>query len=159
VTRQPSSHAGERGPSTRPLAPRPATGPLGRDDGLAPQLGQAAVEVVALLPLVLVVALVVMQVLAAGLAWELAGHAAEAGAVAILQERDPRAAVHAALPGWSRRRAEVHVHQRRVRVTLQPPALIGRLAKLLAASAESSAGPVRAAATSRGATGAAGRPA
>lgn len=47
--------------------------------------GQASVELVALLPLVVAVALALLQALAAGRASELAGHAAHAGAVAIAQ--------------------------------------------------------------------------
>ena len=47
--------------------------------------GQATVEVVALLPLVVVAALAIAALLAAGQARELAGHAATAGAMAMLQ--------------------------------------------------------------------------
>src|SRR4029077_11894148 len=42
--------------------------------------GQGAVELVALLPLVVAVALAILQALAAGVAVELAGHAAQSGA-------------------------------------------------------------------------------
>ena len=55
--------------------------------------GQSSVEIVALLPLLALVALTVLQLLAAGAASELADHAAEAGAVALLQQRDPAQAV------------------------------------------------------------------
>ena len=54
--------------------------------------GQASVELVAVLPLAVVVALAAGQAVAAGAAAELAGHAAEAGAVALLQDGDPRRA-------------------------------------------------------------------
>ncbi len=47
--------------------------------------GQATVELVAMLPLMAGIAVLVLQLLAAGAARELAGHAAEAGAVAMLQ--------------------------------------------------------------------------
>ena len=46
--------------------------------------GQSTVEVVGMLPLLAIVAFAALQILAAGLAAELADHAAEAGAVAIL---------------------------------------------------------------------------
>jgi uncharacterized protein (UPF0333 family) len=62
--------------------------------------GQASVELAALLPLVLLVALVVAQLLAAGRCRELAGQAAAAGAAAVLQDEDPAVAARRALPGW-----------------------------------------------------------
>ena len=71
--------------------------------------GQAAVELVALLPLVVAVALAILQALAAGVAVELAGHAAHSGAVALAEGRDGAAAARAALPGWARSRMRVEV--------------------------------------------------
>jgi hypothetical protein len=103
--------------------------------------GQSSVEMVALLPLVLLVALVAAQALAAGRCRELAGHAAGAGASALLQGADARSAARDALPGWSRARLEVAVSGRRVRVVLRPPGLVPGLGKALAASAEADAGP------------------
>ena len=103
--------------------------------------GQASVEVVALLPLLALVAAAVLQLLAAGVAAELADHAAEAGAVAILQQREPRAAVRDALPGWSRDRVAVAVRGREVEVRVRPPALTRALAEILAAKASADAGP------------------
>ena len=96
--------------------------------------GQASVELVAFLPLALVVALAIFSVVAAQAAGEQAGEAAEAGALALLQGGDPRAAATAALPKASRRRAtvglaglEVHVHVR-PRLPLPIPGLAERLA-------------------------------
>jgi hypothetical protein len=102
--------------------------------------GQASVEVVALAPLVVAVALAVLQALAAGLAVELADHAAESGAVALTEGRDGAAAARAAVPGWSRAQVEVLVRGRRVRVRLTPPALLPGVGGLLAASATADAG-------------------
>lgn len=102
--------------------------------------GQAAVEVVALLPLVVGAALAVLQVLAAGVAAEYAAHAAEAGAVAIAEGRDARRAVGAALPSWSRHRLEVTVRGRRVRVVVRPPPLIPGVGDLISATSEAVAG-------------------
>lgn len=103
--------------------------------------GQASVELVALLPLLVAVALAAGHVLAAGAAHELAGHAAEAGAIALLRGGDPREAARAALPAWSRRRVEVRVRGRAVRVRLEPVALVPGAADLLAAVATADAGP------------------
>lgn len=105
------------------------------------ELGQASVEVVALLPLLAVGALAAGQLLAAGQARELAGTAAQAGAMAILQGGDPQDAVRAAIPGWSRARAAVAVDGRDVAVTVRPHGLLPGLAGLLVARAEASAGP------------------
>jgi len=103
--------------------------------------GQATVEVVALLPLLAVAGLAILQLLAAGAAYELAGHAAEAGAVAIAEGRDPERAARESVPSWSRRRVSVHVAGRRVAVRLQPPAILDSVGDLLTARAEADAGP------------------
>lgn len=110
---------------------------LGR---LAGDSGQASVEAVALLPLFLAVALAVGQLLAAGVARELAGHAATAGAAAMIQGRDATAAARRALPGWSTDRASVVVEGRRVSVRLRPPGVPG-VAALLEARGAADAGP------------------
>lgn len=99
------------------------------------QRGQAAIELVAMLPLVLVVALVGAQLLAVGYASVLAGNAAEAGALALAGGGDVRAAARAALPGWSRARARVEMSGGKVRVKLRPPALLRVLADELEVSA------------------------
>jgi hypothetical protein len=109
----------------------------------AASAGQASVELVALLPLGLLVALAIAQLLAAGAARELAGNAAEAGAVALLQGGDPAAAARAALPGWSRERAGVRVTGRRVEIRIHPRTVIPVLADRLAAVASADAGPPR----------------
>jgi hypothetical protein len=101
--------------------------------------GQATVEVVAMVPLVVAGAVGVAQVLAAGAAAALADHAAEAGAVALVQGRDPRAAVRAAVPAWSRPGLEVEVSGSRVRVRLRPPALVPGAGAALAAVSEARA--------------------
>jgi hypothetical protein len=105
------------------------------------QRGQASVELVALAPLVVAVVLAAAQVLAAGAARELADHAAEAGAVALLQGVDPEAAAREAVPGWSRGRLHVRVDGRRVRVRLRPRAVVPALAGMLETTGEAHAGP------------------
>lgn len=103
--------------------------------------GQASVELVALAPMLLAAVLAVAQLLAAGAARELADHAAEAGAVALLQKADAAAAAREALPGWSRGRVDVRVDERRVRVRLRPRSFLPALAKHLEATGEAHAGP------------------
>lgn len=103
--------------------------------------GQASVELVGILPLAVLVALAIGQLLAAGAARELAGSAAEAGAAAILQGTDPKAAARDALPGWSDGHVDVAVTGRRVRVRLRPVAVIPGLASRLTATVVADAGP------------------
>jgi len=105
------------------------------------QSGQASVELIAVLPLALIVALAVAQLLAVGSARELAGGAATAGAAALLQDRDPQDEARAALPGWSRDRMTVTVRARRVTVRVRPRAVAGPLARLFTAVAWADAGP------------------
>jgi hypothetical protein len=88
-----------------------------------------------------VVALAAAQVLAAGLSAELAGHAAEAGAIALVRDQDPIAAARASLPGWSQDRVTVRISGRVVRVRLPPPTVVPGLAGALTASATADAGP------------------
>jgi pilus assembly protein CpaE len=102
--------------------------------------GQASVELVGALPLVVAVALGAGQALAAGAANELADHAAEAGAVALLQDADPRDAARSALPGWARDRVAVSVENKHVAVRLRPPAVVPGVARLLEARASAHAG-------------------
>jgi hypothetical protein len=102
--------------------------------------GQAAIEIVGLLPILVAVALGAAQLLAAGIARELADHAAEAGAVAVLQGGDPETAARDALPGWARDRLTVTVDGRRISVVVRPPAPWPALAGRLSAHAGADAG-------------------
>ncbi len=103
--------------------------------------GQAVIEALAIVPLLLAGALTAGQLLAAGICRELAGHAAEAGATAILQGSDPLAAARRSLPGWSRGHLHVERDGRRVIVRLQAPQVVPGLAARLAGSAAADAGP------------------
>lgn len=100
--------------------------------------GQSTVEVVGLLPLLLAAGLAVFSLLHAGRAEEAAGNAAEVGAVALLQGREPRAAARAALAGWPERRAAIEIRGRRVTVRVTPA---GPFGARLRASATAAAGP------------------
>ena len=94
----------------------------------AGERGQASLELVGLLPLLVAVALAAAQLLAVGYSSVLAGNAAEAGALALAGGGDPRAGARDALPGWSRGHARVSVSGGEVRVELRPPSLLRALA-------------------------------
>lgn len=113
-----------------------------RSRRLAAESGQATIELVILAPLLVAVVLAAAQLLAAGAAGELADHAAEAAAVAMLQGEDPTAAARDAVPGWSRTRMSVRIDGRRVRVRLRPLSPIPGLARVLESSRDADAGPV-----------------
>jgi hypothetical protein len=110
-------------------------------------VGQASLELVLFIPLVVMVVMAVVQVLAAGAARETAASAAEAGALAMLQDADPAEAVKAAL-GGAADRAVVTLDGHEVRVTVRPRAFAAPIADLLAATSTADAGP-RATAVSR----------
>jgi hypothetical protein len=103
--------------------------------------GQSTVELVGLLPLLVTVVFAAAQLLAAGVAGELADHAAQAGAMALLQgDGAPQDAVRDALPRWARQRADVEVRGRRVLVTVRPPSPLRPVADALTAHAVADAG-------------------
>jgi hypothetical protein len=112
-----------------------ARGRVGVARGCRGERGQAALELLALLPLLLAVALAATQLLAVGYASVLAGNAAEAAALALAGGGDPRAAAHEALPGWSRARARLSVTGGHVHVRLRPPTLLRALTGRLEVSA------------------------
>ena len=95
------------------------------------QRGQASVEVLGALPVLLVLGLVILQMLAVGYAAVLAGTASEAGALALAGGGDARARVRESLPGWSRARARVVVSRDSVRVRLRPPSPLASVARRL----------------------------
>lgn len=101
--------------------------------------GQATVELVGLLPLLAAVALAAFTVLAAQTASEQAGQAAEAGAVALIQSRDPETAAREAIPAAAHRRTTVEVDGHRVTVAVRPR--VPLLAAGLEAEVTADAGP------------------
>ncbi|CAN5568740.1 hypothetical protein BH10ACT11_BH10ACT11_15820 [soil metagenome] len=115
----------------RALVPRPSSTAGACRSG---QAGQASIELLAGLPVLITAGLVALQLLATGYSASLADGAADAGALAISCGAAPRAAALAALPGWAERRAEVTVEPGRVRVTLEPPSPIGSLSEGLRVS-------------------------
>jgi hypothetical protein len=105
--------------------------------------GQAAVELVAGLPALLLVAVVVMQLLAVGYTAVLAGDAAEAGALAIARGRAPEAAARSAIPGWARGGMRVRRAIGAVHVQMRPPRLVpwvGGLLRIRASAAVAAPG-------------------
>jgi hypothetical protein len=117
--------------------------PVPRSAGAAPggEAGQASIELVALLPLTLIIGLAILALLAARAASGQAAAAAQAGAMALIQDADAREAARAALPPSARRRATVSVQDRAITVTVRPDTQIGFLANTLSATASAHAGP------------------
>ena len=116
-------------------------GPVACRRVLAAESGQATVELVAFLPLLLAVAFVAAALLAGHAATEQAGQAAQAGAMALLQGGDPREAARRALPRGVRDRATIDVDGRRVKVTVRPRLPVEPVAAAMTASAIADAGP------------------
>src|SRR5439155_25969783 len=78
--------------------------------------GQASVELAAGAAVTLVVALLTLQLLAAGYAAVMADHAAEAGAIALANGRAPADAARSAVPGWPHGASRIQIEGNAVRV-------------------------------------------
>lgn len=102
--------------------------------------GQATVELIALLPVLVMVAFAVYAVIVSFAARELASQASEAGAVALLQEEDAREAAEKALPADRRRASRIRIDGRRVTVEVRPELPVRRFEDALKASVTSDAG-------------------
>jgi hypothetical protein len=85
--------------------------------------GQVAAELVAVVPILLVVLLAVGQLAVAGFAFWNASDAARAGARADLVGGDAEDAARSVLPSWLEHGAEIEAHGD-VEVKLQAPALL-----------------------------------
>jgi hypothetical protein len=108
---------------------------------MAEEHGQAAVELVAAMPALLLAAMVSLQLLAAGYALTLADGAAEAGALALASGGSAAGAARAALPGWAEDDVAVSVRGGTVTVRLLPPSPLRGLADRLAVSSSAHARP------------------
>jgi hypothetical protein len=93
--------------------------------------GQASVELLGSLPVVLLVGLVLLQLLAVGYAAALAGNAAESAALAVAGGGEAVAAARDAVPGWSRAGMRVTVRGGRVEVRMRPPSALDALSRKL----------------------------
>lgn len=98
------------------------------------QRGQAALELIGAIPLLVAVAGVLLQLLAVGHAQSLADGAAEAGAIALAGGRPAEPAVRSALPGWAERRVGIEVAGGEVEVALRPPSILPRVGEQLGVS-------------------------
>ncbi len=103
--------------------------------------GQAQLELVAGLPLLLLAGLIALQLLAVGYSQSLADGAAEAGAIAAADGRDEVEAARAGLPGWATSRVDVEAEDGRVAVELDPPALLPGLSGHLGVASSAYARP------------------
>jgi hypothetical protein len=101
--------------------------------------GQATVELLIFLPLVIVAAFAAAAVVDFEASREHAGEAANAGAMALLQDEDPRAAARDALSHGDS--GSVAVDGRRVTVEIAPPLPLHLLLPRLRARATADAGP------------------
>jgi pyrimidine deaminase RibD-like protein len=100
------------------------------------QRAQASVETVTGAVVLVCVGLIGLQILGAGYAAVMAGHAAEAAALAAANGRNARKAAADAVPGWPERALDVHSAGGSVRVTMHPPSLFGLLGHKLAIRAD-----------------------
>ena len=108
---------------------------------MAEERGQATVELLAAIPLLLVVAAIALQLLLAGYALTLADGAAEAGALALAAGRPAKSAAEESLPAWAEDRAEIAVRGGEVTVRLAPLSLLTAMADHLVVTSNSYARP------------------
>jgi hypothetical protein len=103
--------------------------------------GQATVEAVATVSLLLLVGSIALQLLVAGYSLTLVDGAAEAGALALAAGRPARGAVREALPGWAGDGADVTVRGGEVTVRLRPPSLFPAIGEALTVDSSAFARP------------------
>jgi hypothetical protein len=110
---------------------------------ISAERGQASIELLAMVPALVLSAMIVIQLAITGYTLHLADGAAEAGALALAAGTDSEAAATAALPGWARDDVDVSAESGRVEVAVRPPSPL---------SAISAALEMRASAWAKGAT-------
>ena len=108
---------------------------------MAREWGQATVEAVAAVALLVLSGVVALQLLVAGYVLTLADGAAEAGALALAAGRPPKEAARAALPGWAESDLAVGVQGAEVSVRLRPPSLLPAVGRHLAITSTAFARP------------------
>lgn len=108
---------------------------------MASERGQATVELLTAIPLLLVAGAIALQLLLAGYALTLADGAAEAGALALAAGRPAKSAAEGSLPSWAADRVEIGVRGGEVTVRLAPPSLIAVVGNQLAVTSNSFAKP------------------
>jgi len=105
--------------------------------------GQATVELLAAIPLLLLAGSIALQLLLAGYALTLADGAAEAGALALAAGRPAKAAAEESLPAWADGDSEVSVSGGEVTVRLTPPSLFSAVGERLAVTSTGFARPAK----------------
>lgn len=108
---------------------------------MAEERGQATVELLAAIPLLMVVGAIALQLLLVGYALTLADGAAEAGALALAAGRPAKSAAKGSLPAWAVGKVGIAVRGGEVTVRLAPPSLFTSLADRLAVTSSSFARP------------------
>jgi hypothetical protein len=103
--------------------------------------GQATVEALAAIPLLLLVGTIVLQLFLAGFALTLADGAAEAGALALASGQPAETAARDSLPSWAEDDVEVTVRGGEVEVQVRPPSPLPWLRDLLAITSSAFARP------------------
>jgi hypothetical protein len=103
--------------------------------------GQASIEAVCGIAVLILAALLCFQLLAAGYTMTVVDGAAEAGAVALVRGRPVEPAVRKALPGWARSRVSVSRLGERVTVRVRPPSPLASLADRLSVTSSAVAKP------------------
>lgn len=104
---------------------------------MARERGQATVELLAAIPLLVAAGVVALQLLLIGYALTLADGAAEAGALALAAGRPAKDAAEKSLPAWAAHGAEVAVRGGEVTVRLVPPSLLAAVGERLAVTSSS----------------------
>lgn len=104
---------------------------------MADEQGQATVELLGAIPLLLIAGAIALQLLLTGYALTLADGAAEAGALALAAGRPAKSAAQGSLPSWAEGRAEIAVRGGEVTVRLVPPSLLTAVAGHLAVTSSS----------------------
>jgi hypothetical protein len=99
---------------------------------LRSESGQASLELVAGLPVLLAATAVVFQLLVLGYCSSLADGAAEAGALAAAAGRPVEPAVRETLPGWAKDRLELDREGQRLHIELRAPSPLEALGTPLA---------------------------
>jgi hypothetical protein len=113
--------------------PRAAPGAMA-EGARGHEAGQAQLELIAGIPILLAAGLIALQLLAVGLSQSLADGAAEAGALALVAGHEAEPAVRAALPGWAGDRVRTAASRGSVSVVLRPPSPIPGLSRHLEVS-------------------------
>ena len=103
--------------------------------------GQAQVELVAVIPIAVCLAAVILQLLAVGYSQSLADGAAEAGAYAVAAGLPAHEAALSALPGWAAERADVEADGGRIEVSVRAPSLLDAVGRGLVVDASAWARP------------------